>query len=776
MPTIRLVSPQGEIVDVDTAAAGSALEQGWRQPTAADEVARVGAQAAEANYGGVGGAAKATLAGVARGVTVGLSDVAARAIGGEDAAIELGGLREAHSGLSIGGELVGAVAPALLTAGASTPASAASLAGRGVARLAGGGLRGAVAGGVVEGAIGGLGAGVSELALSTDPLTMERAASTLSSNLLFGAATGGVAGGIGHGVERGLVRAKQAVDSALEARAARLGRLGEVNGAPGAGVADVDIGSLDRRGLQAARETEVAAIEAERLPLKRQLVEELHDFRDKTWDAGLYKTTSGVADGEIREAGGSLKRADRALRNALDTKEHLARNPQHVLKTLQQQEQALIKIREWGRAQWDEFLERSSTVVADARADILAGKVFGENPRALTPEGIEFAVSREATRRSDSLASEYDVRKLRIIEDKYDGAIEANRKFQQRIGELTAQPASERLSLIDEAAEALRAPKEPSVGASLLSVVPFVGGPLGAIAATSSRAMGGLRKAIGAAAERTGRAASTALGAAAQGVSAAAPYVPIAATKLLSSISYAPSPPASERRTDSPAPARSGLAAAFKARTDEIKSQTAYDAAGVPRLRPEARAAMAARFDGIRPTDPILADRLETIAARRIEYLSSLIPRRPDLFAIQVGPDRWQPSEATMRSFARSAAAVEYPHDVLDDAAHGAITVEGVDALRAVYPEMLADFTNQVAERLPTLQHTLSPDRQTALSILTGLPVNPAMEPAVLAVFQAQYQYEPEPARAQPQFGSVKDRTKTEMATPAQRREEGTAA
>jgi hypothetical protein len=172
--TIRLIDTDGEIRDVPTEAAAGAIESGWRVPTTSEELSRTTAQAGEEAYGGVGGAIRAGAAGFARGLSLGTSDVAARLIGGEDAAIALEGYRDQHPELSTGLEIGGAIAPALISGGATLPAGAANLAGRGIARAAGGGIRGALAGGAVEGAIQGVGTAVSDLALSTDPLTMER--------------------------------------------------------------------------------------------------------------------------------------------------------------------------------------------------------------------------------------------------------------------------------------------------------------------------------------------------------------------------------------------------------------------------------------------------------------------------------------------------------------------------------------------------------------------------------------------------------------------------
>ncbi len=242
------------------------------------------------------------------------------------------------------------------------------------------------------------------------------------------------------------------------------------------------------------------------------------------------------------------------------------------------------------------------------------------------------------------------------------------------------------------------------------------------------------------------------------------------ATKILAGVRYAPG---EGKETEEPAKGQT-LAKLFKARTDEIKSQTAYDELGVPRLRPAAHAAVADRLKPVRAVDPILADRLETLAAKRIEFLSSLIPRRPDIMHTTFGPDLWQPSDMAMRSWARSASAVEDPDAVLERAVHGAVSPEDAAALQAVYPEKLADFTQQVAAKLPMLRKTLPYARRISLSILTGQPVDPAMDPAIMRVFQAQFQYEPEPPKPEAQFGSVKAR-ELEPATASQRREEGTA-
>jgi len=107
--------------------------------------------------------------------------------------------------------------------------------------------------------------------------------------------------------------------------------------------------------------------------------------------------------------------------------------------------------------------------------------------------------------------------------------------------------------------------------------------------------------------------------------------------------------------------------------------------------------------------------------------------------------------------------------------ASGAITPEDAEALQKVYPEIYADIQRQIVEKLPALQKQLPYQRRLSLSIFSGVPVDPAMNPQVLSVLQQSFAIEEgseggtQAPTAQPQFGSV---TK-ERGTPAQERSAG---
>jgi hypothetical protein len=77
----------------------------------------------------------------------------------------------------------------------------------------------------------------------------------------------------------------------------------------------------------------------------------------------------------------------------------------------------------------------------------------------------------------------------------------------------------------------------------------------------------------------------------------------------------------------------------------------------------------------------------------------------------------------------------------------------------------------------PTLSKTLPLKRKIALSIFTGVPLIPALQPNILQVLQGTYRTEPGTAggtqaqAAQPHFGALGSLKSADKPTPAQARE-----
>jgi hypothetical protein len=715
--SVRLVTPDGTFVDIPDELADAAIARGFKHPTAQQGQAFETTPERDTS---TLGAAAAGIGSTLSSATLGGSDILADALFSRSDVEAMRRAREDHPIASTVGAVAGAFTGPGAGIGAKLTEGAEGLsAGRQIARAAGGYA--------AEGAVQGLGQGASDLALSEDPVSIERAASVLSSNMLFGGAVGGAAGTLGKSAELGLMRAKGALDR-VASRAA---------GAEGVAA---DLEQLDAKGLRAAKDAELANIEASRVPLRQQLADDVATFRQEAKDAKVWLATKGAKESELRVITKQQLKAEKSFDALLDDPKLLATKPEAALKALRVQENAL------------EQLEKQ-----------------GEKLRAA------FATDETGARKA---ALDYVPK-----------ALEKNRALQARIGELTAAPASERLSAIADAMDAFNAPapkksllEDALAGtiygkaAGMMTGVPVLGPIAGAKAArfVTDLVFGRLGKASGELAKRSAAAVSSVVGVAAKGAKAS----PVIATKVLQGLRYAPSSSSTATKPTKPAKggkAQESLADSYLARAHEIRSQVELGPDGATYMRPAARAAMAAKLAPIRAMHPVLADRIETLAARRLEFLAPRLPTKPDPMGLQPGAtDNWRPSDMEMRRAARLMAAVEDPHAVLDRIADGSITPEDAEAVKACYPELHAQVTQEIFSQLSAAKSLPPYQRRLALSIFTGRPVDPALHPVVLSALQQQFSREDgteggtQAPRAQPQFGSVSK--SLPQPTPAQKR------
>jgi hypothetical protein len=738
--TVNLVNGEGQSIAVPVEQAADLLASNqYHLETGTDVANRAQANADEQTYGGVAGAVVAGGAALASGASGGLTDAGIAALGGGE---QLHKLREHHQALSTGMEIAGTLLPTGI-------GGLAGRAGGAAAKVFENGVAGAIARGVVEGGIYGAGSGVSQVALSTQPLDAEHIASTLSSNMLLGAGTGGVAGGVFKAGEKALERAGSVLDHASATRAA-------IEGVP------ADLAHLDAKGLRDAyREAEIAhkadivaernGLESVRRAQRSGLAGEVQDLADNLATerpifsalsqneelAPALKGIEGVSDARVR-----LAKSYTALRSFSDKSEDfLEKNVWRMEEPLRQRAEALEMLQA-------KIPDIHAAYAGDARADLLS-----HVPDALKETKAQIAAIQKFDSKLNPVAG-------------------------GRLATLEAGP-SQRMRAIEAAQDALS--KAPELG---LAAKGAKGAAFAGVTALAHMIPG-----VGIAAPFLGKAASDFVGTAMQRLSGAAgsvaeksqatlkaflnashkaeKFVPTTATKVLSAVKFGAGPEAKSGK----------LHDLYAARSAEIRQQTMYAPDGSVQMRPEARMAMAKKLDPIRAVNPLLADQIETTAARKVAFVSSKLPRKPEIGGLQIGPDNWRPSDLQMRSWARTVRAVEDPSGVEERLLHGNMTPEDAEAYRTVYPERFAAMQQAIFEAAPTLAKTLPMKRKIALSVFTGVPLIPALQPNVLAVLQGNFAAEPGSAGgtqspgAEPQFGKLGSLKSSDKPTPAQQRE-----
>lgn len=617
--------------------------------------------------------------------------------------------------------------------------------GAALAERAGGGVIGGIVGGAGEGGIYGVGNAVSELARSDEPLTAEHIASTLSSNVLLGAGLGGVTGGLFKAGERALSRAGDALAGASKARAA-------IEGMP------AELAGLDETGLKAASVTakaeHAADIAAERQSLEGLRVDQRAKLADQIRDlhsdlaterpifhavnADEVANIEGVSDIKVQ-----LAKSYKAMRSGLDSEISVARDPSSMIRPLEMRQAALQKLQA-------KAPELQAALAGDARSAVL--------------DHVDDALEQ----------TKAQIESIRQLS-------KSNPVASGRLTMLEAGP-SPKMAAIEDARTALKAAPEIGLlqkgatsaafagGTALAHMIPGVGiaAPfLGKAAADMvGKLFGHLAGSVDAVAGKTAAAAKSFLSVAEKAV----PVAAMTATKVLGAVRYGVGPEAKSSR----------LPDLFDARSAELRAQTMYAPDGSVQMRPEARIALGRQLAAIFAVNPILADKIETAAARRITFVSSKIPRRPDVLGMQIGPDNWHPSDLAMRSFARTCQAAEDPHGVELRLAAGNLTPEDAEAYRTCYPERFEALQQHLVASAPMLAKTLPYQRRLSWSIFAGVPIDPSLAPNVRAVLRGSFS-RPAPdttadipgmqaPKIQPSFGSLGSMKSLDKPTPAERR------
>lgn len=577
--------------------------------------------------------------------------------------------------------------------------------------------------------------GVHELAVAEDMLTAERLAGDLSSNALLAGKAGENA------AERSLLRTGAALDDAAATKQAL-------------SVAD-DLAGLDAKALKQAHAEERASLKLQakaeqealleaRGPVRAEILDEVKSLHQALeTEAPIFKALKGAdvqaIDG-IKDASAQLAKSYSGLRSTLDNPIRVLENTDLLKGHLQMRQAALETIQA-------KLPDLRATLGADARA---AGLRHVDDALDMTRQQIARIgeVSRATPVSSAKLAELESGISPRLLK------IEAAQEALKNAPEVGLMQKGLSAGVFAGATELAR--MIPGVGA----MAPFVGKWASESVGKTFQNLAALKDA---AIARTKAAKDKFLNVAKRAPVTTGVQAARTASRILSSASFGE---ASEAK-----PAGKTLPDLFRARSAEIRNQTMFDPAGNVVIRPEARAAIAKRLDPIATVNPLLADKLEQLQVRKVEYISATMPRQPDVGGLQIGPDNWKPSDLEIRSWARTIKAVEDPGSVEEDLADGIVTPEAAAAYRAVYPERFAALQRDIFEAAPTLNKTLPMNKKIALSIFTGVPLIPELQPNVLQVLQANFAVEPNAPQPQPNFGALGSAKSLDKPTAAQARE-----
>jgi len=751
---VPVIVDDGSVQTIAASDLSGALDAGWRVAGSSE----VSAYRRQQQYGNAVQATRAAGEAALRGLSVGLSDrlMVELGVSPED----LRARQEENSRLALAGEIGGALAPLLLTGGASAPAQGAlETAGRGLAaatRVAGAPVRGVaaigrgvqaaaegllgesvvargasgLAAGAVEGGLYGMGHAVSEAALQDAPLTAERLMAGAKTGALWGGAAGGVLGTAAGSIERHVLpalREKLSVENLQKF----VDRSGLRQWAQGRGK-----NAFKRLRADFGDEAEAVIGRAVREEGLDQLI-----VRGSTWDeiSQATKTAFGSAG---RRIGDDLAAIDAALPAAapVAAQRIAQRVRSDVIKGLEQSGIRSDRVLAKRITREFDFLSEEAAAPATfgklhqlrQRVDDLAGwRAADPNPKQLAYRKIRGLMEDEITTAADSAANSvggrvgetYAANKVRWRALKWLN--------DQADNNATSELSNRTVGLTDTIAAS-----SGFTGGTLMRLASGDASVLGSLfmGAMTGAAAGAVNKFL----REQGQGIASRIGQKTLDIAKAAEASGASIDKAVNGFfnaaergAVAGGTPIVARPTATNA-ASASLADKFD---KEVSAFESFSQAPESKLR--------SSLGDTDQTAPAIAQHVREVSQRGVDFLRQKLPQRmqraSDVQWHLRPPEQRRRSGADMARWLRYAEAVKDPGGVIQSFSKGQMTREGAEVLRVVYPRLHQHVVSQAQEQMLRTTTRLGYGKLTQLSLMLGTPLHFSLEPGFLRMTQGVY-------------------------------------
>ncbi len=738
---VLLKRPDGKMVVVPATSAPEAFEKGYTFGPQTDLIAEHNAE----KYGEFGAKVLSGAAGVARGLSLGLSDRALR-----NAGVEASTLRDLDEGapfISGAGEVAGTLLPAVFTGGTSVGAQGAvrgvgAVAAKGALRKAGAKALQLGAKGAVEGAVYGVGHAVSEDALGRADLNAESLIANAGLGAVIGGGGGVLLGGGGSLLASGAKKAVGAanakigsgtIQEALEDFAGK--RILKATVGPHKGA----IKQIDKKGL---------TDRAEKYLLKDM------GLGNESILGGAKNTTEVIAEKLATKADELRTRLDDFVTRLDDATKNTPierLSPRQVAKRI------------------EDDVARPLKKIAATQDEYRAVMREVKTIRALGNKGMSFAEAR-AQRAAVQDKINYKVDAKPLVQARRDIAKIWNDVIDEtaepvlvRLGEQTQnayRAVREEFSLVKELLDHAQNRVQGSTANRLVSPSSYgIGLATGVADAASGGAMSVAKGAVTAAAHQQVLERGNAFAAniayklsqlqAVQKASASVSArvnnavnqfvqrprgavtraVAPATVQFLSGVSFGTSPPKAATKVAS----RNDAA---KERSRELSLLMGDPAKAADRI--------AFALTGLDESAPGISGQVAMTAAKALQFLHAKAPKNPQSAnTLQPLLDDWRPTDAEVAKFERYTRAALQPLTVLDDLEAGTLTPEAAEALKTLYPQLHRMTVERLTAKLAESPKKLPYEDRVNLSLLLGAPVDDTMTPEFIRRSQALWTQKP---------------------------------
>lgn len=733
---VTVVRPDGTLLDATPDEAQRLSLLGYKPITAEQNEARLTSEARSDYYTSPGAQVSAGLEGLLAGATFGGSDYVLGATGNEE---DLKARAQYNPGIRMASEMLGAIAPMLISGGAAageeaniaakaarfSPTSLLSEGARLLAPGAEGSLTKAVTAAALEGGVYGGAGSIDHAYLDDSPITAE----SVLHGIGWGALMGGAFGAVGHGIEARGEAARAAIerDAAAERAANTPTPVGALKDTAGA---EFDALRSEVKNLSEAAKASVATADSAVESTLRAITEggEARDLSSLGLSRPVFR---GMVE-DAEEAYAAAKKAVNA--NKFDVAQ-----------------EAAVKYADTVNG----IAERIGTPMPDAikpLKELIETRATAAHLSAF-PDTVEGFAKLSGQKAERVLAALEQAKTLPIP----SSLKEAAEKFSEALGVKTGEETGLGLRATQKSARALldtegKLPKpakptsEPHEGPSLTRKV--VGYAAGGKAYLAARAAG-LGKAGGYAAYRGVRDAITY---GSHDLTALRGKIVAEVNKAVAS--FAPKIGQTIRTSAGPGALAITLTGDVDKSTTDKQKLAANRAAEIAAAAPTIKDKLYKAVEPLSTFQPILAPTLHKTALQAFQALQIMAPK--DTGALNAMQSLWKPSQVQAAILEKQLAVFHDPigqaKEMLDSGAFDATKIMALQQFApATWQQMRVGMMQRLSE--PGVAASLTYNQQIGISTLLDLPIHTSMDPAYIATSQQMYMDRSAPLKAKPRAG-----------------------
>jgi hypothetical protein len=134
------------------------------------------------------------------------------------------------------------------------------------------------------------------------------------------------------------------------------------------------------------------------------------------------------------------------------------------------------------------------------------------------------------------------------------------------------------------------------------------------------------------------------------------------------------------------------------------------------------------------PYAPGVSAGIQNTAARAVGFLQSKLPKTPPRQPLS---PEWKPNQTEIAAFNRYYNAVKNPLSVLDEMKSGTLSLQAVEAVSSVYPDLYSEMKQEMVEKLTKQKKPVKYQTRLMLSLFMGQDMDGSTSPQAIMSNQA---------------------------------------